>query len=51
MNMEFWFEFAGTYSYPAALRIEALTQSQGVPIVWKPFLLGPEQLGSDHSFR
>lgn len=41
MSMEFWFEFASTYSYPAAMRIEALARSQGVPIVWKPFLLGP----------
>lgn len=41
MAVEFWFEFASTYSYLAALRIEALAQSQGVPIVWKPFLLGP----------
>ena len=40
MAVEFWFEFASTYSYPAALRIESLAQSQGVP-VWKPFLLGP----------
>ena len=36
-----WFEFASTYSYPAALRIEALARSEGVPVVWKPFLLGP----------
>ena len=41
MAVEFWFEFASTYSYPAALRIEALARSEGVPIVWKPFLLGP----------
>jgi hypothetical protein len=41
MAVEFWFEFACTYSYPAALRIEALAQSQGVPVVWKPFLLAP----------
>lgn len=41
MTVEFWFEFASTYSYPAALRIEALAQSEGVPFVWKPFLLGP----------
>ncbi|MHB8728431.1 MAG: DsbA family protein [Sulfuricaulis sp.] len=41
MTVEFWFEFASTYSYPAALRIEALARSQGVPFVWKPFLLGP----------
>ncbi len=41
MAVEFWFEFGSTYSYPAALRIEALAQSEGVPIVWKPFLLAP----------
>lgn len=41
MAVEFWFEFGSTYSYPAASRIEALAQSEGVPIVWKPFLLGP----------
>ena len=41
MAVEFWFEFASTYSYPAAFRIEALAQSEGVPIVWKPFMLGP----------
>ena len=41
MAVEFWFEFASTYSYPAALRIEALARSEGVPIVWRPFLLGP----------
>jgi 2-hydroxychromene-2-carboxylate isomerase len=41
MAVEFWFEFSSTYSYPAAIRIEALAQSEGVPIIWKPFLLGP----------
>jgi 2-hydroxychromene-2-carboxylate isomerase len=37
--IEFWFEFASTYSYLAAERIETL--ATGVPIVWRPFLLGP----------
>jgi len=41
MDVEFWFEFGSTYSYPAALRIEALAKSEGVPMVWKPFMLGP----------
>jgi len=41
MALEFWFEFASTYSYPAALRIEALARDNGVPVLWKPFLLGP----------
>jgi len=39
--MEFWFEFASTYSYPAAMRVEAAARAAGVPLVWKPFLLGP----------
>lgn len=41
MKIEFWFEFASTYSYPAAMRIEALAASRGVQVVWRPFLLGP----------
>ncbi len=41
MALEFWFEFASTYSYPAAMRIEALAGSKGVPVLWRPFMLGP----------
>lgn len=41
MPMEFWFEFASTYSYPAAMRIEKLASEAGAPVVWRPFLLGP----------
>ena len=39
--LEFWFEFASTYSYPAALRIEAAARDAGVALAWRPFLLGP----------
>lgn len=39
--VEFWFEFASTYSYPAAMRIETLATRAGVAIAWRPFLLGP----------
>jgi 2-hydroxychromene-2-carboxylate isomerase len=39
--IEFWFEFASTYSYPAALRIEKLATARGVSLLWRPFLLGP----------
>ncbi|SFF50651.1 2-hydroxychromene-2-carboxylate isomerase [Fontimonas thermophila] len=39
--LEFWFEFASSYSYPAALRIEQLARSAGVRVLWRPFLLGP----------
>jgi 2-hydroxychromene-2-carboxylate isomerase len=39
--LEFWFEFASTYSHVAAQRIEAMAGAAGVTVVWKPFLLGP----------
>jgi 2-hydroxychromene-2-carboxylate isomerase len=39
--LEFWFEFASTYSYPAASRIETLARAAGVPLRWRAFLLGP----------
>jgi len=38
---EFWYEFASTYSYPAALRVGALAAERGVSLTWRPFLLGP----------
>ncbi len=41
MTLDFWFEFASTYSYPAAMRIEAAATRQGVTVRWRPFLLGP----------
>ena len=52
MKLQFWFEFASTYSYVAAQRIEALAQRAGVELEWKPFLLGPifaAQLGTADS--
>jgi 2-hydroxychromene-2-carboxylate isomerase len=39
--VEFWFEFASTYSYPAACRIEAAAAVAKVQVAFKPFLLGP----------
>ncbi len=39
--VEFWFEFASTYSYLSVMRIEAAAQAAGVDIEWRPFLLGP----------
>ncbi len=40
-SIQFWFEFASTYSYPAAMRIERAAAQAGVAVLWKPFLLGP----------
>jgi 2-hydroxychromene-2-carboxylate isomerase len=39
--VDFWYEFASTYSYPAAMRIERQAKSEGVTVRWRPFLLGP----------
>ena len=40
-TLDFFFEFASTYSYPAALRIGAVAHTAGVTVRWRPFLLGP----------
>lgn len=39
--VEFWFEFASTYSYPASMRVERVAAAAGVDVIWRPFLLGP----------
>ena len=39
--LELWYEFASTYSYLTVSRIEAVAAAAKVPLVWKPFLLGP----------
>ncbi len=40
-TVDFWFEFASSYSYPAAVRIAPLAAASGVSVRWRPFLLGP----------
>ena len=39
--LDFWFEFASTYSCLTALRIEAAAEAAGVDLRWRPFLLAP----------
>ncbi|MEH3064213.1 2-hydroxychromene-2-carboxylate isomerase [Methylobacterium sp. 275MFSha3.1] len=39
--LEFWYEFASTYSYLAAMRVEAAAAEADVAIRWRPFLVGP----------
>jgi len=39
--LEFWFEFASTYSYPVAMSVGERTAAVGIEVSWKPFLLGP----------
>ena len=53
-TVEFWYEFASTYSYPAAMRLEEAAQRAGVSVRWRPFLLGPifgEQGWNDSPFN
>ena len=40
-HLDFWFEFASTYSYPAAMRIGPLAREASVEVRFRPFLLGP----------
>ncbi|MGF1660751.1 MAG: 2-hydroxychromene-2-carboxylate isomerase [Rubrimonas sp.] len=40
-RLAFWHEFASTYSYLSAMRIEGLCREAGVAVIWRPFLLGP----------
>jgi 2-hydroxychromene-2-carboxylate isomerase len=40
-KLEFWYEFASTYTYLSVMRIEELAARRGVEVEWKPFLLGP----------
>lgn len=40
-KLTFWFEFASTYSFLSAMRIEPLADAAGVEVDWCPFLLGP----------
>ena len=39
--LDFFYEFASTYSYIAAMRIAPLAKAAGVTVRWRPFLLGP----------
>jgi 2-hydroxychromene-2-carboxylate isomerase len=53
-TLEFWFDFASTYSYLSASRVEAAAERAGVAVSWEPFLLGPifaEQGWDDSPFN
>jgi 2-hydroxychromene-2-carboxylate isomerase len=39
--LDFWFDFASTYSYLAAVRIGPLAAKANVRVRFRPFLLGP----------
>lgn len=53
-KIEFFFEFASTYSYLSVMRIEKLILNSSIEILWRPFLLGPifkEQGWNDSPFN
>ena len=39
--LDFWFDFASTYSYPTAMRVRRLADEADVAVRFRPFLLGP----------
>ena len=41
VSLEFWFDFGSNYSYLSTMRIEEAAARHGVPLRWRPFLLGP----------
>jgi 2-hydroxychromene-2-carboxylate isomerase len=40
-TLDFFLEFASTYTYVAAMRIAPLAEAAEVAVRWRPFLLGP----------
>lgn len=40
-TLDFWFEFASTYSYLSVMRLPELARASEVSVRWRPFLLGP----------
>lgn len=40
-RVSFWYDFASTYSYLSAMRVENIADAAGVKVHWRPFLLGP----------
>lgn len=53
--VDFWYEFASTYSYPAAMRVERVAAEMGVEFRWRVFALGAifkaEGLPADSPFN
>jgi 2-hydroxychromene-2-carboxylate isomerase len=40
-EIDFFYEFASSYSYITALRIAPVAKAAGITVRWRPFLLGP----------
>src|SRR5215217_256892 len=46
--LQFWFDFASTYSYVAAQRIEQLAEGAGLSVEWRPFIRGVYEANFAH---
>lgn len=40
-SLEFWFDYGSTYTYLSVARISRMAEAANVPVIWKPFFLGP----------
>jgi 2-hydroxychromene-2-carboxylate isomerase len=40
-RIDFWYEFASTYSYLSVMRVEKVAAAAKLEVAWRPFLLGP----------
>lgn len=47
--LDFYYEFASTYSYLAVSRIGPMAEAAGVEVQWRPFLLGPIFAAQGHA--
>ena len=53
-SIQFWYDFASTYSYLTSARIDRVASERSVEVEWKAFLLGPifaEQGWNDSPFN
>ncbi len=53
-TIQVWFDFASTYSYPAALRATQLATANHISLHWRPFMLGvifKQQGWNDSAFQ
>ena len=44
-SVDFWYEFASVYSYPAAMRVEALAAARGVTLNWRRSVIAGQTHG------
>lgn len=48
-TLDFFYDFASSYSYLSAMRMTAVAEAKGVHVRWRPFLLGPIFAAQGHT--